>query len=574
MRLTGSVLATLIVASAIGASALQDHAQNPASVSGQVVDAVSRTPIPGAVVAFSADNGRSRLFSASTDDAGRFVWPAAPPGKYVVWASKAGFSGGYLGQRQPLLDGPPVYVQIVDGQRRDALELRLWQNGVVTGRVEDHAGHPLQGVTVEAFRRTVLAGRPQFARAPNAFARTDDRGIYRLFQLVPGDYILAARPSSQDLVLFFPDALHSFDAMVITIQPGFERIDTDFRKPRPGIGGVRVAGRVVGFTGARDSAQLRLHPVSGDGGFSEIDTLTTTLDRDGAFTFPVVPPGPAVIRFASYPGTVAVLGTVRVLQSRSGLTGGMPRDSERTPITPLPDVPTHWAELPILVQDQPMNDVILSIQKAARISGKVVFSGASRPDTELLPACAVFVLSADGRDLGDIPVGRIETDGAFRTAGLPAGKYVLSLRRPPPGWRLESMSIAGAESSSPRLDLGITDVSGVTLTLTDRPPARLTGAVRDERGQPSIDASVYVFPVDRAEWIDFGPLPDRLKVVRTNEAGQYVVDLPSGDYHAAVPKWDVPHSWMSADVLSRLSRSAATIRVGRSGTAVRDLVVR
>ena len=78
------------------------------------------------------------------------------------------------------------------GDRTLEAVVRLWKVGVITGQVSDEAGEPAIGVNVQAFRRAD-PGTPTAAYQGSGSARTDDRGIYRLATLPPGDYIIAVR---------------------------------------------------------------------------------------------------------------------------------------------------------------------------------------------------------------------------------------------------------------------------------------------------------------------------------------------------------------------------------------------
>ena len=74
------------------------------------------------------------------------------------------------------------------------VRIRLWKNAVVTGTVVDEAGEPAVVTPVRLFRRIAVAGRVRYT--PTVFGSTDDRGVYRIGGLSPGDYIVAV-PQTQ-----------------------------------------------------------------------------------------------------------------------------------------------------------------------------------------------------------------------------------------------------------------------------------------------------------------------------------------------------------------------------------------
>jgi hypothetical protein len=75
----------------------------------------------------------------------------------------------------------------------------VWKYAVIGGTVVDEAGEPVVGVGVRALPRNVVGGRERFGNldvTPAPTAVTDDRGMFRLSQLLPGTYVVGI-PSTQ-----------------------------------------------------------------------------------------------------------------------------------------------------------------------------------------------------------------------------------------------------------------------------------------------------------------------------------------------------------------------------------------
>jgi hypothetical protein len=96
-------------------------------------------------------------------------------------------------------------VALTAAEKSTALVVRVWKNAAITGTVTDEAVEPVVGLQVRALARTASLGsqsdpagfvrvgvRPFTAAATPAL--TDDRGVYRLANLTPGDYLVAAAP--------------------------------------------------------------------------------------------------------------------------------------------------------------------------------------------------------------------------------------------------------------------------------------------------------------------------------------------------------------------------------------------
>jgi hypothetical protein len=85
-------------------------------------------------------------------------------------------------------------VLLDDGERVGELTIRLYKLGAITGSVVDDSGEPLVGVSLRSYRRVLIGGRRVFTPF-GGNTMTDDRGMYRLANLVPGEYVISV-PSS------------------------------------------------------------------------------------------------------------------------------------------------------------------------------------------------------------------------------------------------------------------------------------------------------------------------------------------------------------------------------------------
>ena len=153
-------------------------ARGTAVIVGQVVDAATGKGVSSAIVSIG---GTRRAMSTSD---GRFAFRALPSGSHSLSAAKSGYIGGAYGMRRP--DGPNLPVVLADGERRADIVILMWRNSSITGSIVDEAGEPVVGIQVAALRRTTVGGRRRFAQS--GVGTTDDRGVYRLSRLAPGDY--------------------------------------------------------------------------------------------------------------------------------------------------------------------------------------------------------------------------------------------------------------------------------------------------------------------------------------------------------------------------------------------------
>ena len=156
------------------------------SISGVVVDAASGEPIPGALVTLSPGTRQrpGQLPAQLTDQKGRFLFSGVLPyDRFALGASKIGYFDGKYGW-----GNAAALVELKSGEWLRDLTIRLARPAVITGVVRDERGQPIVGGYVRAVARVRAAGSPQLA--VGRAVRTDDRGVYRIPDLVPGSYYL------------------------------------------------------------------------------------------------------------------------------------------------------------------------------------------------------------------------------------------------------------------------------------------------------------------------------------------------------------------------------------------------
>ena len=123
-------------------------------------------------------------YTATTDAEGHFAIAGVNPGTYWAIAQCTGFKG------QPR----PEPVRVAEDQQVTVLAFTLTPNGVITGKVVDENGDPLPQISVQA--QAEVFSRAGRTLSATGMALTDDRGIYRFFDLPPGRYfVVAANPS-------------------------------------------------------------------------------------------------------------------------------------------------------------------------------------------------------------------------------------------------------------------------------------------------------------------------------------------------------------------------------------------
>src|SRR5713101_2297863 len=136
------------------------------SIEGQVMNALTGEPVRKAYVSLNgmgSPNSRGSAgpltYGAVTDAGGRFAIQDIEPGSYSVAAERNGFTDGQSpgwggGRRVPTVTLNP-------GQHTSDIVFKMVPHGVITGRVLDEDGEPVQNVQVNALRYRFYRGKRQ-----------------------------------------------------------------------------------------------------------------------------------------------------------------------------------------------------------------------------------------------------------------------------------------------------------------------------------------------------------------------------------------------------------------------------
>jgi hypothetical protein len=137
-------------------------------------------------------------------------------------------------------------------------------------------------------------------------------------------------------------------------------------------------------------------------------------------------------------------------------------------------------------------------------------------------------------------------------------------------WTLKSSVLNGRDVWDTPLRLTPGEPAEWTLVYTDTPSV-LEGSLRDGSGGAVTDASVLVFPADRAYWIAGSR---RIRMARpATDATYRVRGLPAGDYFVAAFTDLEPGEWNDPTVLAQASQDALRITLRNGATTRQDLTI-
>ena len=161
----------------------------------QVTTTIGRGGVPLQISMGATMGTMSFSRSVLTDAQGQFSFPRLPAGQFTLNASRNQFLPVSYGQRRP--NGQGTAIQLGEGQQMRT-DLRILRGGVITGTVTGPEGDPHPFAQIRAWRYVMTNGFKRLQQTGGA--SSDDRGVFRLSNLAPGQYLVSATPSSSDLM--------------------------------------------------------------------------------------------------------------------------------------------------------------------------------------------------------------------------------------------------------------------------------------------------------------------------------------------------------------------------------------
>lgn len=521
---------------------------------------------------------------AVTDDAGRFAFTSLPAGSFTVFATRASYVTTYYGSKRPGR-GPALPIALAAGQRL-SVAMTMLRGAAIAGIITNPFGRPAPQVTVQATIQGVPAAPRLTEAAPN-YTTTDDRGMFRIYGLPPGDYLVSANLRSG-----------AADARAVTD----DEVQWALRQLSPGArtGAGAVAGAAallppasrsvvyapVYFPGTTEpglATKIQLSAGEDHGGITFALQFVPTARIDGT-VFGPGGQGASGVSAVLLPKSVgsaasfqamfdAGLATIpRFLTSldgrfsAAGVTPGqytvVARTGENAAFRGAgPGAGTLWGETDVAVNGRDIPDLAVTLQPGAKVAGTIVFEG-----TSLAPPADPGVVrpsmssSKWGATALGTPTANVTPAGAFVFPSLISGPYVIKVTPPPaptgaPRWTLKSIVAGGRDITDGTLDLRTgDDVNGVVITFTDK-ETEISGTLLDAAGRPTSEFSVVVFATNRAFWTAGSR---RVQSVRPATNGTYrIAGLPAGEYSMVAVTDLEPAALADPGYLEQLQAAAA-----------------
>jgi hypothetical protein len=504
-------LSCCLVAPASARSPLQSsQSKEPTgSISGRVT--LGNKPAPGVTLLLAPgdhDANENLLPSATTDEDGHFQLSHVPAGTFLLQT----FTPAFVSSSNDQLGRPGKLIDLTEGEAVDGVDIALTRGGVITGRITDANGRPLiqEGVRLKALDER---GQKRGVNLPYSFmmSSTDDRGVYRLFGVPPGRYLVSAgvdtktgygRPgygSNYYPLTYHPDTADDSKAAVVDITSGGEATGVDITLGRASKT-YSVSGRVVDADNGKPVAGLNV-------GYGSLQPNGTGLST----YFPTGPPSNSKGEFR--------------------LDGIVPR---RYAVFASPLDQSNLYSDPTLFQvtDDDVTGIEIKVHQGSTLSGVVAIEGANDQEgapklSDLRIGVYVFSQSVTAPRFSSLSVAG---DGSFRATGLQAGKatFYLAMEREPKGLSLLRVARDGADQTGGVEIAAGEQVSGIRVVF-GYGTGVIRGLVKVEGGQLPESARLYI------SCLRVGADPSRDMLTEFADArGRFTFEgLVTGDYEVS-----------------------------------------
>lgn len=450
----------------------QNQSQQKCTVSGTVLNQATGEPLRKAHVEIvrdgSGQNAMPQGYSLDAGPDGSFRFEGIEPGSYRLSGEHPGFIGTELGSKAGFW-GQGTRLTLKPGDEMNGIKLALAPQAVISGRVADEDGDPIEGAFVQLQRRMWQSGKQRYL--PLNGVGTDDTGSFRISGIAPGKYFLIATPGRRQLLppppgkpdvrfvrTYYPDADTVENAAAVQLTAGQEMSAIDIRMRRASVH--HIAGKILVSAGF-NARNISLN-IGRKGDFMFFAPSKTT--PDGSFDFGGLEPGDYTIR--TFPGSNNKLVINQTVQLGSS-------DIRDLVLTPLPP---------------------------GELSGQVRTVGERGNNPVDLTSVGIAIRPSDGDVMMGFGQANANQDGSFKLENVEPGNYSVHVTAPD-GTYLSSIRFRGQDVTGKTLDLTKSVSGDLEITIRTGAP-KVTGTVKqnddgqtaDPPGAARLSQTVVLIP--------------------------------------------------------------------------------
>jgi hypothetical protein len=535
----------------------RDQATAPtgtAIIRGRVSDGETGRGLRRARIAIASPALGRQGRTANTDAQGRYEVKDLPAGRYTMTVRRSGYLELRYGQRRPFEQGKPL--EVTDRQVVDRVDFALPKMSVISGRVTDELGEPIESTLVLVLRTMYFNGQRRLVPT-GRIVQTDDGGNYRHSGLAPGTYLVQARANDKWIIesngvqetlgyvpTYYPGSNRMADAQKVTVGVGKEiaNIDVSLIPGRS----ARISGTAFDSQGRPFKRVSLGQEVRGDnfGMFGGGSGGESVVAPDGTFSISNVTPGDYKLTATTF-------------------DANGPGDKPEVAMTML------------TVEGADIAGIALIGSSGGTITGRFATAdGSPLPKDVRMTVSQQWMGQPDPMLLGTFRAGAgsgnadIKDDGTFTVLNVfgPAQFRVTT----PEGWAVKQITRRGEDISDAVVEMRSDEEwSGVEVLLTDRLTS-VTSLLTDAKGAPA-DGTLIVFAADAARWSDGSRF---IRAARPDQAGlARIKGMPPGEYLAVGVDYVEDGSWNDRDYLASMRQHATKVTLSEGSSEALSLKV-
>jgi protocatechuate 3,4-dioxygenase beta subunit len=487
-----------------------------------------------------------------TDEEGRYRFKGVAPGSYDVYPA----TPALVLPKQGRYGQPGKTVKAEVGEAIEDVDFALTEGGVITGRVTNADGRPVVEEAI-TLNETAEQGRAlQFIPQHYESLITDDRGMYRVYGVPAGRYLVSVgtpygltrtggNRREYYKETFHPGVPDRAKAVSVEVKAGSETTGIDIIMGRPQKT-YAITGRVVNSENRPlPGIELGVVAHSEDGNSSTNTRGGGRSDDKGAFRIEDALPGHYLI---------------------------YPRND--------PSSNSFGEPISFDVKNEDVSDLEIKMSRGASISGVVVVEGVNDPalrDKISQLGVSAHVRSQDtsttlrDRHSDDFASSQISGDGSFRVAGLPPGKAMIQLTWNSPSAPKE-FTILRVERNGQDITNGVEIGQGEQMTgvrvVIGAGSGVIRGQVKIEGGQlEDVRLALYVRRASGA--------PNYSRSIELDTYGRFVIEkLVEGDYKLLIGPMSVTVTGdAGGKTMSRMPTVEQTVSVNPGAVSEVTLVL-
>lgn len=519
-------------------------------VRGRVIYDDTNRPVRRArVLLLRSDGGGSMDKGGATNERGEFRVKDVAAGSYFVMVDAPGlitpissieFEEG-MNERAAVLAIRKEFEEIsVNGTNRVDVQIRARRGGAISGRVTYQDGDPATGAQIMILRKKenrLIRFITGFSPYSMMSLRTDDRGVYRIAGLPPGEYVVGAsetntREDQRDeysmmgmtgstnfSVSYYQNETSLKQATAVKVEGGQEATEINITlidRPLYTISGTVVARQTRMPVRAQVTLQSKSEAVTLP--FMDSGPSTGT-DEQGHWSFTNVPDGSYLVKVD--PGSDEAEEVMRdVMRAEEEARAGRP-------ITPA--APRKPALVPrqqdVVVSGSDLSGIVIELGEGGRLRGTVLVEGGDRRLYQ--EGVNVSLLPRDRSLAGLEKSGYVQQDGSFTIDRIAPGEFYVSLPQLGDKYYVKSITAGGTDLMREPVRIGSgTVVENVRITVSTDVATLQGRVVSAADAKPVRGAMLLLAASDPARWRSSTPF---MPVV-TAADGTFKVTTAPGSY--------------------------------------------